>query len=164
MEELFERFYTGYDQPVLDVEAVRFSLYIISFRGCVGPDRKIERFWEGLRLQQITGRNWYFRHIAAKLQIENPKRIFVFHTHRTTNEQDAQKAAFKQLVNKQVSAKAKVTQFTNRIEQYKATWNSLFPIEDDEVYQKAMAQLENKKCHLETLTKEVEALKAIQLK
>ena len=159
MEELFERFYSGYDQAVLDVEAVRFSLYIISFKDCIGIDRKIERCWEGLKLKQVTERKWFFRHIAAKLQIENTHRIYVFHTHRTTNEQDAKKAAFKQLVNKQISAKAKVTEFTNKIGKYVAAWNSLFPIEDDEAYKKAILQLENKKCHLEALTKEIEEFK-----
>lgn len=77
MQELFERFYSGYEQPVLDVEAVRFDLYIISFNGCIGPDRKIERVWESLKLRQITERKWYFRLVAAKIQIENPKRMAV---------------------------------------------------------------------------------------
>lgn len=158
MTDLFDTLYSGYDQAVLDVHAVRFNIYLISFSKCVGPDRQIEKSWDRLKFDQIKNRWWYFRRYAAKQQLENPFRVYCFEMQRNLNEQDAAKAYLKSLINKQISAKAKVTQITNRIETAKAAWNSLFPIEEDEGYQKAMGQLFLKKQAVLEFEKEISEL------
>jgi len=158
MTNLFEKEYHGYDQQVLDVEAVRFNIYLISFKGCVGPDRVIEKVWSNLKFIQITHRQWYFRRVAAKMQLDNPFRVYCFEMHRTLNEQDATKAQIKRLIDKQRSAKAKITEITNKIEHARANWNRLFPIEEDDSYKKAMAKIFQKRQDVVGLQKEIDKL------
>ncbi len=158
MIQLFEKEYSGYDQPVIDVEAVRFNIHLISFKGCIGPDRVIEKTWSGFKFNQIRNRQWYFRRFAAKEQLENPFRVYCFEMERTLNEQDQTKAEIKRLVAKQISAKAKITEITNKIEQSRAKWNRLFPIEDDENYQKAMAKIFQKRQDIADFQKEIDRL------
>lgn len=78
MTELFETEYKDYSEAVIDVAAMRFNIFLISFKGCAGPDRVIEKMWTGLKFDQIKNRRWYFRRFAAKMQLENPFRVYYF--------------------------------------------------------------------------------------
>ncbi|MCA0235444.1 MAG: hypothetical protein LCH81_03590 [Bacteroidetes bacterium] len=160
MERLFDTLFSGYDQPVLDVEAVRFNISVISYKGCEGPDSRIEKTWHDLKFTQIRGRWWYFRRVAAKMQLENPFRVYCFQMHRTLNEQDATKAKIKRLIDKQRSAKAKITEITNKIEHARANWNRLFPIEEDDNYKAAMSKVFQKRQDVADLQKEIDELTA----
>ena len=64
----------------------------------------------------------------------------------------------KRLTDRQRSAKAKVTEFTNKIELAKKQWNELFPIEEDNLYKRAMAKVEGKRREVIELQNQIDAL------
>ena len=156
MENLFETIYSGYDTPIQSLLSVRFNIRIISYRGCIGPDMTTEKTWHELRFDQIKNRWWYFRRVAAKMQIESPRKLFCFHVERVLREDEVKDAELRRLKNKLKAAKAKVTEIENKMEKAKSEWNRLFPIEDDETYQRAQAKLFQKKQEVITIQKEIE--------
>ena len=74
------------------------------------------------------------------------------------NEQDATKAAIKRLIDRQRSAKAKITETQNKLDKARANWNSLFPIEDEENYKKAMAYIFEKRQSIKDFQDEIDKL------
>lgn len=152
---LFERHYQRYDgETVENVEQTRYNLMIRSFRRSHGCDQQNEREWEGLRLRQITDRWWFFRRVACKMQLEEPLKIFDFVITRSVSRENKEAYLAKKMRDKVTAAKATVTKIDNAITAAKQNWNSLFPIEDDDAYQKAQAKLFAKRRDLADLERE----------
>lgn len=151
MIDLFEKEYNYAKEPIEHLEAVRFNVFLISFDRVNESDRKLEKEWTGLKLNQITDRSWYFRRVAAKRQLEFPRRVFCFMQSRTVLKDEAEKIAVKQIKDRIVNAKGKITSWTNRMEEIRSGWNSLFPIEDDPKYIQAIETIKAKQDHIASL-------------
>ena len=152
--ELFGIEYKYAKEVVENVEQTRYNVSIISFRRCHGCDQRLEREWNDLRLRQITDRWWFFRRHAAKMQINEPFRLYTFLVTRNVSKENKEAYLVKREKDKITAAKAKITQIENKIKAAKDAWRSIFPIEEDEAYKKAMSTLFTKKVALAEMERE----------
>jgi hypothetical protein len=83
--------------------------------------------------------DWYFKYRAALLQIKYPKCEIesVWGSEEATGQ-----TAENLRRNKQIASKRKISTFKNKLELAKKEWNSLFPIENDDLYKRAVAKIE----------------------
>lgn len=102
--------------------------------------------WDNLPWAVRTKWNWYFRYRAALAQVHHPRCIVEF----SWGNQPAQGKQLKQIRKERLSrAKAAVTKIKNQLAGAVREWNSLFPIEEDNAYKKAIAKMERKIADLE---------------
>lgn len=94
--------------------------------------------WSGLRFDLRMKYDWYFKYRAALLQVKYPKfQIDVF-----WGNEPAHGKTLEQIRASKIRAKkAKITEIKNKLQKAKDSWSSLFPIEDDYHYQKAVSKL-----------------------
>lgn len=94
--------------------------------------------WSGLRFDLRMKYDWYFKYRAALLQVKYPKfQIDVF-----WGNEPAHGKTLEQIRTSKIRAKkAKITEIKNKLQKAKDSWSSLFPIEDDYHYQKAVSKL-----------------------
>ena len=105
---------------------------------------------------------WYFRYLSAKYQLQYPRRLVEL---REFNFQyipqlDEKK---KRVANKLRSAKAKVTEWTRKLEAFKADYNALFPAESHPRYKQAFEKVEAKKLEVERLQNELAEMDKMQI-
>lgn len=112
----------------------------------------IVRKWEDFQFNQVSKWNWYFRYIAAKIQIEHPHRLVEL-SHVKYEVEDQNKKAQQILTNRLRSAKSKLTEWNNKIKQFESSYNEIFPINEHPVYRKAKQKIKEK----ETLKRELES-------
>lgn len=106
------------------------------------------KVWKDLQFKTRLKFDWYFKYIAAKWQIEQPKGEIIFsHGKELATGENLTKAN----KDKARATKAKITQFENKLEAFKKNYNSLFPIETDIQYQKASQKIAALKAKLKTL-------------
>lgn len=102
------------------------------------------KLWSGLRLEQVVRFKWYFRLVEAKLIVEYPKSEVLV----TWGKEDVVIDDVVSLKNKVTAKKRKITEVDNKLKLAKNSWQGLFPIEDDPVYIKAAAKLQQLKNEL----------------
>ena len=76
--------------------------------------------------------NWYFDYRAALLKVKYPK-LEIKITAGVQKELSKQLPEYHFNKNKIVSAKRKITEFTNKLKAFSESYNKLFPIEEDEL-------------------------------
>ena len=84
---------------------------------------------------------WYFNYREALYRVQNP-RHYVLLTHGSYDYVAPIDEQKKRLNDKLVNAKGRVTKYENILKKAKANWNELFPIEDDEMYKKAILKVD----------------------
>jgi len=116
----------------------------------INHKREIIEFlsWSGLKWELRLKYDWYFKYRAALLQVKYPK--FEVQTY-WGNEPATGKTLEAILQDKIRAKKSKITQFKNKLELAKATWSSLFPIEDDIDYQRAVEKIKRLEFELRSL-------------
>lgn len=97
---------------------------------------------------------WYFEYRAALYRVNNP-RHFVDISHGGYDFIPPRAQLIKTLKNKISNRKGKVTHWEWCIGKAKETWNELFPIEDDQTYQKALTKLNKAKFELSQMETEL---------
>jgi len=118
----------------------------------MGGDRIEVLRWDKLPWDVRCKWSWYFKYRAALLQVKYPKAEV---DHSWGNE-SATGNLLANIKSNQIRAKkGKITEIKNKLELARENWSELFPIEDYEPYQKAMAKL----FRLNTELKEMEELK-----
>lgn len=140
------------------IDFKRYGCKIILHRQAFqGSEGKLMHYWTGLPFKTYMKFQWYFQYRAALIKVQNP-RLFVeicpFQYDHVLKVDEIRK----RLTDRQRSAKAKVTEFTNKIELAKRHWNQLFPIEEDDLYKRAMTKLELKKNEVTELQNQIDAL------
>lgn len=147
MTTLFEKEYgeTYKRTGEISTYAYKYEVRLQKHKGHGGGDFEIIKIWDRLTLEQCVKYDWFFRRVAALEQIKNPKNKYFFVINRKSTEAEIKAFQIKTTKDKLTAAKAKVTEITNKIEKAKANWNQIFPIENEEFYQKAMAKLFTKK-------------------
>jgi hypothetical protein len=157
---LFERVYEQYGQSAN--EATYYYKYDVQIRkrehAAGGTSYILREYW-GLTLPLVQKYDWLFRRRAALLQLEHPKSVIFFGIIR--QEADPVKARKVVLTNRMRNAKAKVTEFENKMATARQKWNQLFPIDDYEPYQKVAARLFQKRQQLHDLQEELNSLEPI---
>ncbi len=109
--------------------------------------------WANLRYETRLKWDWYFKYRAALLQVKYPRaevRIM-------SGSQPAQGKTRQQLVAQKIKAKkAKVTEYRRKMQLAVMNWNSLFPIEENASYLKALAKIERLEAEIMFLTNTLE--------
>jgi hypothetical protein len=92
--------------------------------------------------------DWYFKYRAALLQVKYPKYI----VECIWGNEPAQGRTLQQIRESKIRAKkAKTSELNNKIIIAKKNWARLFPIEDDILYQKAIAKIGRLESELKSL-------------
>jgi len=102
--------------------------------------REIVEFqsWSGLKWKLRLKYDWYFKYRAALLQVKYPK----FEVQTYWGNEPATGKTLEEIRNAKIRAKkSKITEYKNKLEKAKTTWSSLFPIEDDIDYQRAVEKI-----------------------
>lgn len=105
------------------------------------------KVWTKMSWAVRTKWSWYFEYRAALYKVQNPRHEVTTqwgHKLKITKEE----YELRQLKRGVVSQKALVTKYSNRIEAYRAAWRSLFPIEEDSAYIKALDKIDLAKAKL----------------
>lgn len=154
MLRTFETEYKYGDEPIL--LGCRYNLAIISYHKYEGCHRRVEREWTELRFELMMKYQWYFRYIAAQMQMQHPKRLFGFEVYRMKSNQEAKVIEKKSLQNKIISAKAKITQFENELVKLRNNWTEIFPLEQHPKWEATQKKYAQKKASLAMLERQLE--------
>jgi hypothetical protein len=126
--------------------------YLIKVYTKLGGDIVEIKRWDNMRWNVRIKWDWYFKYRAALLQVKYPR----FHVEQSWGHIAATGKTQQQILQDKIrSKKAKITEFTNKIEKAKKHWRSLFPIEDDQDYIKATEKLNRIKDELECLNQQL---------
>lgn len=108
------------------------------------PEKGIKQLkqWEDIPIRIYVKWHWYFRYWQAKLQCVYPRQSVEL-TRRDHELVDETEVRLYYLNNKLKATKASITKITLRMNQAKAEWNMLFPIEDQDEWKKAADKLSN---------------------
>ncbi len=121
---------------------------VIEVRDRHGGDTLEFYKWDNLRFDLRLKYDWYFKYRAALAQVKNPKLYVEF---RWGSEPAQGKTLEQLLQNKLRAKKGQVTKFQNILSKAVKEWNSLFPIEDDPIYQKCLQKLNRLKNEYECI-------------
>ncbi len=104
--------------------------------------------WSGLKWELRLKYDWYFKYRAALLQVQYPK----FEVQAQWGNEPATGKTLAQIKNNKIkSKKATITKHKNNLKKAEQTWNSLFPIHEDQDYQKALAKINRLELELKSL-------------
>lgn len=121
-----------------------FNIKVINHR------REIVEFlsWSGLKWELRLKYDWYFKYRAALLQVKYPK----FEVQTNWGNEPATGKTLEEIRQGKIRAKkAKITEYKNKLEKAKSNWSSLFPIEDDIDYQRAVEKIKRLEFELQSL-------------
>lgn len=147
---LFEKKYEYGNEPIADLAAVRFHVAVITYEKHHGAHRDVIRRWDNLRFDLLTKYEWFFRHVAAKFQLSNPQKVVYFSYYRTVANNPIN-IERKQIQDKIINLKGRITKDKNNLQKAIEAWNQLFPIEQDPQYQKAIQIIAGKEDRLKAL-------------
>lgn len=124
--------------------------FIISIYNGYYPNSGIKEVyrWEGFRLKQLTKWKWYFEYRYALLRIKYPK------NHILKGSYDYDAPADIQLINLKnriTAKKRKISEINNKLQLAIDNWNELFPIEENELFIKAVDKLKRLNNELQQL-------------
>jgi len=109
--------------------------------------------WSGLSWELRIKYDWYFKYRAALLQVKYPK----FYVESIWGNELPNQKTFEQIRNNKIkSKKAKITEYKNKLKLAELNWNSLFPIEEDLYYQKAIEKIEKLEKELHSYLQEIQ--------
>lgn len=104
--------------------------------------------WDELTFAVRLKWDWYFRYRAALLKVQHPKMWVNF----SDGNMEYREIPQEELNRKRlIPKKAQLTKWRNLLRQAEQNWTSMFPIEEDEDYIKAL-------CKVKNLEKEIEEL------
>lgn len=129
-------------------------LHRLSFHA---SDGKLMHYYTNFTFEQYSKWGWYFRYRQALIQVQYPKQFVELRPFKfdyIPKEEEIKK----RLKNKLTSAKAKRTEWNRKLGRYKASWNSLFPIEDDPNYQNALLKIQEKEQSIIDLQNQIDEL------
>ena len=102
--------------------------------------------WEGFTLAQLVKWSWYFRYREALMVIKYPRCEVTL----TKGQQEPSERTAENIFKNRLRAKkAKITEIKNKIAWVENEWDELFPVETDELYQRAKAKLARLEYELE---------------
>ena len=119
---------------------------ILHSRSFATGDGKALYFKDGLTYELMNKYRQYFRYRAALFQVKHPSQYVEVRTF--SHEPKSADAELQFTKNKLRAAKAKLTEWSNKVGRYRLAWCSLYPIEDDAAYQKAMSKIEKQKARI----------------
>lgn len=116
----------------------------------IGERREVVEYlsWSGLVWELRLKYDWYFKYRAALLQVKYPK----FEIQTTWGNEPAGGKTLEKIRKDKISGKkATITKHKNSLKKVKDNWASLFPIEDDPDYQRAIEKIGRLEIELQSL-------------
>lgn len=111
--------------------------------------------WSGLKWELRLKYDWFFRYRAALLQIKYPK----FEVVSNWGNEPAQGKTLNEILDVKIRVKkAKITEYKNKLQRFKDSYNELFPMRQNKDYQKALAKILSLEIELEDLLNEKEQI------
>lgn len=100
---------------------------------------------------------WYFDYRAALYKVQHPRHtVDVFWGSYDFVPPAEQQ--IKDLKNKIISQKRKITEYKNKIKSWEKSWNKLFSIQDEDFYKKATEKIKRKEVELRESEEKMKAL------
>lgn len=94
--------------------------------------------WSGLRWELRLKYDWYFKYRAALFQVKYPK----YKVETYWGNEPATAKTLEQIKQaKIVAKKRKITEYKNKLKAAEENWSTLFPIENDIQYQRAVEKI-----------------------
>lgn len=121
-----------------------FNIKVINQR------REIVEFlsWSGLKWELRLKYDWYFKYRAAMLQVKYPK----FEVQTYWGNEPATGKTLEDIRKGKIRAKkSKITEYKNKLKKAELNWSSLFPIEDDIDYQRAVEKIKRLEFELRSI-------------
>lgn len=112
-------------------------------------------FRNDMRVEFFIRWKWYFEYRAALLRVKYPK-AFIEFTHGPYEYILPEQEYKTKLENNIKAAKAKLTEYSNKIAKAKANWMEMFPIEDHPGWRKISEKQEYYRLRLQILKEEYE--------
>lgn len=127
--------------------------WIITVNTKFGNGERVEFLkWEDYSFEQFSRWKWYFKYRAALLQVQYPK----YHVESSWGKKESEGRTKEDILKSRIrSKKAKITEFTRKLNKAVETWDQLFPIENDLMYKKAVGKLDRLKMELLELQNEL---------
>lgn len=97
--------------------------------------------------------SWYFKYLAAKFQVDNPRYFVEFSTGSYDYVPNVTQRA-KRLKDRITAKKAKMTKVDKAWNQFRSSYNSLFPLEEHPKYLPTINAINQLKCELQNLEQE----------
>ncbi len=97
---------------------------------------------------------WWFKAKEAKIRLENP-RWFTEISHGHYDWVAPVELQIKVLTDKIRNRKARLTEYNTKVRMAEQNWTELFPIQDDELYKKAIAKITRLQSEKEALEAEL---------
>ena len=126
--------------PYLEPPPQRWYCRIVVRKGRAPYSDKYEEplLWRDMTFDHFRRWEWYFKYRAALLQVAYPKAYVDY----STGKYDARgRDLVKDLKNRWIARKRKVSEWKNKLERAKKGYNEMFPIEEHPVYVKAVEKL-----------------------
>lgn len=121
-----------------------FTIKVINHR------REIVEFlsWSGLKWELRLKYDWYFKYRAALLQVKYPR----LEVQTFWGSEPATGKTLEEIRQAKIRAKkSKITEYKNKLKKAELNWSSLFPIEDDIDYKKAVEKINRLEFELRSL-------------
>jgi hypothetical protein len=112
--------------------------------------REIVEFlsWSGLKWELRLKWDWYFKYRAALLQVKYPK----FEVQTYWGNEPATGKTLEEIRQGKIRAKkSKITEYKNKLKKAELNWSSLFPIEEDIDYKRAVEKINRLEFELRSL-------------
>lgn len=131
----------------------------VSIQVFKGRDSIERLYWNDMRLDTRNRYGWYFNYRAALLQVKYPKYRIEYHW---GNEPAVGKSKIEYIKSRISAKKRTISKYNNIINNARANWNELFPIEEHELYIKGIAKIERLKNELIEIETELTNQKSTQ--
>jgi len=104
--------------------------------------------WSGLKWELRLKYDWYFKYRAALLQVKYPK----FEVQTYWGNEPATGKTLEEIRQGKIRAKkSKITEYKNKLKKAELNWSSLFPIQDDIDYQRAVEKIKRLEFELRSI-------------
>lgn len=113
--------------------------------------------FRNLSLDLFMKYKWYFRYLTAKYQVQNPKRLIEIKDFSYPFYSEAE-IEHRNLTNRLRSAKAKVTEWTKKLQKFIDNYDEIFPYQEHLIYKRALAKVKAKEKLVIQLQLELEKL------
>jgi hypothetical protein len=164
--EQFPREFINYSKEIdlSQVKNIRYTIRLVQYDRVHGVNREIVKEWPLLTLSLVSKYAWFFRQVAARHQVEYPRKILIIEMYKTTSFSDAAADEVKTLKNKISSAKAKLTIYEKELKKLQENWTELFSIEQHPKYTKTVEYIKDKQASLKSLEFQLSTLVSAQNK
>lgn len=144
----------SYEHYGVDMKDRKFGVKIIMHHDkFMSAIRTTVYYNKGFRFEPFHKWSWYFDYRMVLFKVKNPKFYFemLYFDYIEVASEDEERIRHKAKIT---ARKRKLTIARNKIENYKSSWDSIFPIDDDPTYLAALLKMMEYETNLNQFIKE----------